>query len=276
MRVIRNALFYYTYNENNPPSSPSDIAKYTVLFPNTSFVGSGGGLVSGNKVKLGNFPAGTVIGYGIAADGWWGSPYGFNGVTEGNWVLFGQKNLNPEDDNSLRQHMVLLNDAQNDRFIMAFEDINREEGSDNDFNDVVFYTTSNPANAIDDNDVPPLNDADDQDNDGVDDVDDEYPTDPNKAFNNPTGTGSIAFEDQWPSTGDYDLNDVVVNYNYNVVTNASNKVVRVEGSLTLRATGGSFQNGFGVQFPVERSKVSGVSGATLEAGQTNAVLIMFE
>ncbi|MFY8108332.1 MAG: LruC domain-containing protein [Bacteroidia bacterium] len=272
----RNVLFYYTYNENNPPSSVNDISNYTVVFPNTSFVGSGGGLVSGNKVKLGNFPAGTVIGYGIAADGWWGGSFGFNGVTEGNWVLFGDKSLNPESNPSQKQHMVLLNDAQNDRFIMAFEDIRRDMGSDNDFNDVVFYTTSNPANAIDDNDVPPLNNADDQDNDGVDDVDDEYPTDPNKAFNNPTGTGSIAFEDQWPSTGDYDLNDVVVNYNYNVVTNAANKVVRVEGSLTLRATGGSFQNGFGVQFPVERSKVSGVTGATLEAGQTNAVLVLFQ
>ncbi len=272
----RNTLFYYTYNEDDAPSSKNDIDKYTVVFPNTSLNGSGGGLNTGNKVFLGRFPAGTVIGYGIAANGWEGNNVGFNGVTEGYWLLFGDKNLNPESNANQKQHMVLLNDAANNRFVMGFEDIRRDMGADNDFNDVIFYTTSNPVTAIDDEDVTPLPVCEDEDKDGVKDNDDDYPTDPNKAFNNPTGTGSIAFEDQWPSTGDYDLNDVVVNYNYNVVTNAANKVVRVEGSLTLRATGGSFQNGFGVQFPVERSKVSGVTGATLEAGQTNAVLVLFE
>ncbi|MFY8020767.1 MAG: LruC domain-containing protein [Bacteroidia bacterium] len=274
----RNTLFYYTYNENDEaPASKSDIDNYTVIFPNTSFSGSGGGLTSGNKVFLGRFPAGTVIGYGVAADGWKGGSNGFNGVTEGNWLVFGEKNLNPESNSNLKQHMVLLNDVANHRFIMGFEDIRRDNnGCDHDFNDVLFYTTSNPVTAIDDEDVTPLPVCEDEDKDGIEDGDDDYPTDANKAFNNPTGTGSIAFEDQWPSTGDYDLNDLVVNYNYNVITNASNKVVRVEGNLTLRATGGSFQNGFGVQFPVERSKVSGVTGATLEAGQTNAVLILFD
>lgn len=273
----RNVLFYYTYNENNPPASKSAIDKYTVIFPNTSLNGSGGGLASGNKVFLGRFPAGTVIGYGVAADGWKGGSQGFNGVTEGNWLVFADKNLNPESNVNLRQHMVLLNDVANHRFIMGFEDIRRDDqGCDHDFNDVLFYTTSNPVTAINDDNVTPLPQKEDQDKDGVSDSDDDYPTDANKAFNNPTGTGSVAFEDQWPSTGDYDLNDVVMNYNYNVVTNAQNKVVRVEGTLTLRATGGAFVNGFGVQFPVERSKVSGVTGANLEAGQSKAVLILFE
>ncbi|MFY8108831.1 MAG: LruC domain-containing protein, partial [Bacteroidia bacterium] len=206
----RNTLFYYTYNENDgAPESKSDIDKYTVIFPNTSLNGSGGGLNPGNKVFLGRFPAGTVIGYGVAADGWKGGTSGFNGVTEGNWLVFGQKDLNPESNNNLKQHMVLLNDIANHRFIMGFEDIRRDNnGCDHDFNDVLFYTTSNPVTAIDDEDVTPLPVCEDEDDDGVKDADDDYPTDPNKAFNNPTGTGSIAFEDQWPSTGDYDLNDV--------------------------------------------------------------------
>ena len=273
----KNVLFYYAYNENNPPASVNDISNYTVVFPNTSWTNSGGGLTTGNKVKLGIFPAGTIIGYGIAANGWRGGSDGWNGVTPGLWTVFGEKSFNPEADNSLKQHMVLLSDLANHRIVMGFEDIRRDMNTcDHDFNDVLFYTTSNPIDACDDEDIPPLPPVEDEDGDGIDDEDDDYPTDPNKAFNNPTGTGSIAFEDQWPSTGDYDLNDVVVNYNYNVVTNATNKVVRVEGSLTLRATGGSFQNGFGVQFPVERSKVSGVTGATLEAGQTNTVLVLFQ
>ena len=115
----------------------------------------------------------------------------------------------------------------------------------------------------------------DTDGDGVIDASDCYPSDPNKAFCNAVPTGTLAFEDQWPFTGDYDMNDVVVTYNYNVVTNAANNVLRVEATYVLRATGGSFKNGFAVQFPVDRNKVSGVSGATLEAGQTKAVLVIF-
>jgi LruC domain-containing protein len=116
----------------------------------------------------------------------------------------------------------------------------------------------------------------DADNDGVCDADDCYPNDPAKAYCNTVPTGTIAFEDNWPFTGDYDMNDVVMQYTYKVITNASNKVVRVEGDYQLRATGGGFKNAFAVQFPVEASKVTGVTGATLEAGQTKAVIVLFE
>jgi LruC domain-containing protein len=115
----------------------------------------------------------------------------------------------------------------------------------------------------------------DTDGDGVADANDCYPTDANKAFCNTYGTATVAFEDLYPFKGDYDLNDVVVNYNYTVITNAANNVVRVEATYVLLATGGTFKNGFGVQFPINRSQVAGVTGATLEAGQSKAVLIVF-
>jgi LruC domain-containing protein len=115
----------------------------------------------------------------------------------------------------------------------------------------------------------------DTDGDGVADSNDDYPNDPNKAYDNAFGPSTVAFEDMWPSKGDYDLNDVVVSYTYNVVTNASNNVVRVEAQYILRATGGAYNNGFAVQFPITRAQATGVTGATLEAGQTKAVLVMF-
>ena len=118
----------------------------------------------------------------------------------------------------------------------------------------------------------------DIDGDGVPDSLDDYPTDPTRSFNNYSSTGSgstVAFEDQWPIKGDYDLNDVVVAYKYNAITNAHNVVVQVIGNYTLVATGGTRQNGFGVEFPLVPGAISGLTGGTLEAGQSKAVIILF-
>ena len=118
----------------------------------------------------------------------------------------------------------------------------------------------------------------DTDGDGIADIDEDYPLDPKKAWNNwsCTNAGStVAFEDLWPSKGDYDMNDIVMAYKYNVVTNAHNIVVQVNANYTLNAAGGSVQNGFGVQFPILRSQVSNLVGSTLEAGQDKAVIILF-
>jgi LruC domain-containing protein len=117
----------------------------------------------------------------------------------------------------------------------------------------------------------------DTDGDGVPDNLDDYPNDPTKAHNNYSSTlgSTVAFEDQWPKIGDYDMNDLVMAYKYNVVTNAQNVVVQVIGYYTLEATGGTIGSGFGVEFPIPAASVSGLTGATLEAGQTNAVVVLF-
>ncbi|MEJ7694464.1 LruC domain-containing protein, partial [Daejeonella sp.] len=125
--------------------------------------------------------------------------------------------------------------------------------------------------------APPV----DTDGDGVMDAQDEYPTDPAKAYNNyyPSAgleTGAtVAFEDQWPKKGDYDMNDLVMSYRYKIVTNSQNKVVQVVGDYNLMAAGGEFKNGFGIEFPVSRASVSGLTGGTLETGQSKAVVIFF-
>ncbi|SKB82293.1 LruC domain-containing protein [Daejeonella lutea] len=121
----------------------------------------------------------------------------------------------------------------------------------------------------------------DTDGDGVLDSQDEYPSDATKAYNNyyPSASletgATLAFEDQWPKKGDYDMNDLVMNYRYKIVTNAQNKVVQVVGNYNLMAVGGDFKNGFGIEFPVSRSSVTGLTGGTLETGQSKAVVIFF-
>jgi LruC domain-containing protein len=133
----------------------------------------------------------------------------------------------------------------------------------------------------------------DADTDGVADADDAYPNDATRAYNNfypAAGFGTLMYEDLWPATGDYDFNDLVIDYRYNLVTNAANKVVEMKGQYVTRAIGASFHNGFAFQLdnlPV--AKVTAVSGAKYhgatwfensangtEGGQTNVNVIVFD
>ncbi|RRN77228.1 LruC domain-containing protein, partial [Pseudoxanthomonas sp. SGD-10] len=124
----------------------------------------------------------------------------------------------------------------------------------------------------------------DTDGDGVADDLDAFPTDATKAFkhyslNYANHGSSLAFEDNWPYKGDYDLNDIVLTYRYMIVTNSQNKVVRIEADYKLLATGGAFRNGAGVQFNIPSTSAknfTGPQGTYLENGQDSIVVILFE
>lgn len=283
-----NSLGYYYYPTNNPPSSPSDIDTIYHIFPNASEVGGGGALVSGNKVHLGTFASGISIGFVLFSNGW--SNGAVNTSVE---KFYSNDNLNPESSASLKRHTVLLNYATSNLYLVGFEDLDRTSPScDNDFNDVVFYCTSNPVTAISTTGIQPIDVPTDSDGDGVSDVFDQFPNDPTKAYisyvPSQANWGTLAFEDLWPKTGDYDMNDLVVNYCYGIITNASNNVVEMDCSYAVQAAGASYSNGFGVQFPFAPSAVSSVTGQNLkhnyvtlssngtEAGQTKAVIFPFD
>lgn len=275
----RNLLFYYVYNRFTPPSTVSDIDSFIVVFPNTSFSGSGGDLVAGNKVRIGRYGADTVIAFGILANG-----FQSGSIDNSKPLFFGNKALNPETTTAtpnLKQHLAMVYDNTTERYILGFEDINRDPGNgcDHDFNDAVFYATTNPVSSVNTDNLPGLPSVTDTDNDGIDDTNDDYPSDANKAFNNyypgSNTVSSVAFEDLWYYQGDYDMNDLVVDVRTNCITNASNNVVRFEGSYWVRATGGSLNHAFCVQYPFTRTNVSSLSGGTLESGQTNAIVQLF-
>ena len=121
----------------------------------------------------------------------------------------------------------------------------------------------------------------DTDEDGVIDVEDDYPADPTRAyksrqFNYDQGGSTIAFEDKWPYQGDYDMNDVVISYRYEIGTSASNKVVSVDASFKLIATGGEYKNGAGIQFNIPKDNLVSISGAEAEANQDSLVVILFK
>lgn len=104
----------------------------------------------------------------------------------------------------------------------------------------------------------------DADEDGIPDDEDDYPDDASKAFNNYSPSentyGTLAFEDLWPERGDYDFNDLVIDYRYNVITNADNKAVQMETEFVIQAIGAGFTNGFGFELPVDPSLVESITG----------------
>ena len=129
----RNSVGFYTYETGSAPATVDDIYSAYEVFPNFSYAGSGGGLESGDKVYLGNFPAGTSMGTYLTQHGW---------QTSALDTFYATAFFNPESDPALKRHVVSIYNEAYDLFVIGFEDLPRDSSmSDDDFNDAVFYFT---------------------------------------------------------------------------------------------------------------------------------------
>ena len=154
-----------------------------VLFSNFSGAGSGGLLQTGDTVVIGGgtiaqdgdgwamtgdtvFDAGTNVGFFLVANGWNGS--GVNGVDNlaDNATYWSMDFLNPEntadatvaDVSRETRHLAMLNVTDANQVLVGFEDLNRATG-DNDFNDAVFIVRSDPAEALQNSNIPKVSAA---------------------------------------------------------------------------------------------------------------------
>jgi LruC domain-containing protein len=103
-------------------------------------------------------------------------------------------------------------------------------------------------------------------------------------------SGTLAFEDLWPGKGDFDLNDLIVNYDFNTLKNNQEVVKSITAKFTIRAFGASFHNGFGFTlstvnpsdivsvtgYDVTNNTVFDIGGNGLENGQSKATIIVFD
>lgn len=103
------------------------------------------------------------------------------------------------------------------------------------------------------------------------------------------GYGTLAFEDLWPAKGDYDFNDLVIDYQFEITMNTNNYIDQVVATFIIRAFGASYENGFGFQFSdaIDADDLT-VSGYSLtenfitlnpngtEAGQSKATIIVYD
>lgn len=275
----KNSFGYFVYDPENPPATAADVEE-TIVFPNLSYPH----LTNGHRVSIGTFPAGTSIGFFIAANGFWYDtgvkpfkvPY-----------YYSLSHLNPEPTAALRQHNVLLYDEQEQEVVIGFEDLPRTWG-DNDFNDAVFSVQSTPATAIASNNLVIMPQANDSDADGIADEDDEFPNDYTRShsqyFPSAQGVSTLAYEDNWPWRGDHDMNDLVVKQRVQITYNAQNQVSGFVINGWITARGAAHNNGFGLRLMESEPELIKdafikIDGNTYEKGtedyQSNAVITLW-
>ena len=131
----------------------------------------------------------------------------------------------------------------------------------------------------------------DTDGDTTLDNDDCAPNDPDISFKTYTpskyGLGTVVFEDLWPSAGDYDFNDVALNYRAVLYTNSQNLAVKLDFICTAKSHRSGSINAIGFQFDnVLSSQIESVTNTKIfenylsfntngtEAGQDKAVIII--
>ena len=79
--------------------------------------------------------------------------------------------------------------------------------------------------------------------------------------------GSVAYEDLWPEKGDYDFNDVIIDYQYKYGKDGSGKVRQIEACIKITSYA-SFTNGVGLVLDGMADKIESVSGVGLVNGIT--------
>jgi len=102
--------------------------------------------------------------------------------------------------------------------------------------------------------------------------------------------GTFAVEDLWPGQGDYDINDLVVEYDFDITKDNEEKIEHITATFTIRAFGATLHNGFGFEFPgVAPEDIVSVTGYDIyntstyslssngtENGQENATFIVYD
>jgi LruC domain-containing protein len=123
----------------------------------------------------------------------------------------------------------------------------------------------------------------DLDGDGINDNEDDFPNDPNRAFTSyfpSAGKQVVAFEDLWPSLGDFDFNDMVLATQGVVTKDANNQLVEATFKVAVDAIGAGIHNGIAMMLYDANNQIIGnniiasVSGdAALDPDNTNGLIV---
>lgn len=259
---------YFTYPTGTPPASLAQVQKI-LAYPNASLEWSTGKLKSGYSVDLkywdgtafrDKFPAGTTIGFFFIYNGFIHSDNGSSYLNNYGDVVYRRGNNNNEiltsyysidsSNPSGEQHFCVFYNAATKLTLLGIEGGNIADPF-RDFREMLFALKSFPADAI-------------EPSTGIDIIPPDIP-DPDEEVTHTTLSGTLIFEDLWPSHGDYDINDVVVEYESTFYVDIQNRVRRIVDIFRPVHNGAQIQSGFCFQYgvPVQaiRSMEVQVTGA---------------
>lgn len=284
-----NTVGYYTYPTPPKGSEPVlDNIKKIIAFPNVSPIYKTlgkGALVCGEEVKLkywnedkgvyeDEFPAGVTIGWCLQGMGFksklTGNTEKIADIVKGMGPRYSTQSLNSDG----KQRTVSLRDETSGKIVA----IGFEDNKDMDYCDALFYIHTSVEEAIDDI-LPPLPD-----------VEDAKPNDKDKY--EITYSGTLSFEDLWPKEGDYDMNDIIIQYNSTISKMVlDNKIYEIEDKFTVQHRGGYLKTGFGYQFHnLSRTDINNIEitypegakasnymqGQQMEPNQTHPTVLLFD
>lgn len=275
----KNAVGYFTYPTGTIPTE-STIQK-VLAFPNATSIDKTestgerkGALQCGHEVKLkywnkdkqqfeDKFPAGVTVGWCLE-----GNSFDKGNILKRNYggstTRYSYSSMNSEkagwlDNNMVQRVVALRHGATNQIVTIGFED-----NSDFNYCDAIFYLQIAEANAISTDDP-------------------ELPSTASPEGSTITYKGTVTFEDQWPDEGDYDMNDVMMEYQSTLYKRAvTNKIYKIVDEFTPVHNGGTFKCGFGYQLhnlqsnEVKSVDVKGPEGWNVETGQSHPTIILYD
>ncbi len=261
----KNSLGYFVTKTNDPLVAPK-VSEIVIIFPNSSAAYSGGGLYAGDTTRLRNPLAGEFKG-----------TYRFLKGTTIHWVLvqsgfvngdvsktavryYSDPELNPEykgvKKDAAHSALLFYTDAPYDDFssstdktdddsklVLGIEDMARAgstNAGDEDFNDCLFVVSATPFENIDTSSLPKPTIT--------------PPSDVTESFPAKT-VGTMIYEDQWPSKGDYDFNDLKTEFRFHMTRNAAGYAKTYRAEFKLTAAGANHKSSLGFVLPVDPASI---------------------
>lgn len=281
--AYHNTFGYYYYEDKgeNYTLSPTEfwkIKKYVVI-PNAETDKMN--MLAGETVKLlyfdenGNqsdkFPANYVIGWFLIGNGFGSTPpnqYGLAGYANEGWILrlpesaynnatasnYSQSRFScMSDDKGVDRRFISLYDSKSKLRVIGIEDDPQPRTPD-DYMDLVFVVQTSLD--LGGGELPPIGPEDPKPDPAI------WPV-----------KGTLAFEDVWPNGGDYDLNDVIIEYNRDITINRDNKVEKItETFKPVQKEGSAKRDNFIACQYKNPGKVTLPEGMILESA-TNSVVV---
>ncbi len=286
-----STLGYYYYPVDQVPNSADDVEKF-IIIPNVSVSGNAPYGAQGHQNryfspnsapnKLNNkfqllfkdpktneltthFPPGYIIGYFLIANGfqttrkagssfsWWSTWSSYDTSSKGTidaskTFLYSNNEWNSNKD---EHFMAAILNKENGTVVYGIED-----GGDNTFEDVLFVVNGDPKYVIQDHGLPVI----DKKNTEMLVTEYTYKT--------------YAFEDMWPSGGDYDLNDVIVGHRRAITFgNTANEIKTIEDVFTFKQPAGAatYTDAFAVQYPSFGASIQ--TPGMIQESETSSVIV---